>query len=209
MKCVLNIVCVLLLLLKTSAAIAQDIILDVDGNSISGKVTEITLSAVVYEVSDSGAVQQLTIPKKQVFLIKYANGTKEVFPESLNGEAVQEKLRSSPLQELTPGQLYLLGVRDAKVNYNGSNILLTNFLITLFMPPAGIISGVATAMSPPKDHNLHVPNPGFLQEKHYMEGYRKQAHRRKAGKAVAGVGIGLAPYVILFALALAAVSGAM
>lgn len=58
---------------------AQDIIINRNGDEIKAKVLEITPNEVKYKKHDYLTGPTITIVKQEVFMIKYANGTKDVF----------------------------------------------------------------------------------------------------------------------------------
>ena len=68
-----------LLLFTVLAAAAQDIIVKKNGDEINSKVLEITTDAVKYKRTDNLEGPTISIYKNEVFMIKYANGTKETF----------------------------------------------------------------------------------------------------------------------------------
>lgn len=60
-------------------ASAQDIIIFKTGEEISVKVTEIELNVIKYRKFDNQTGPVYTVEKQDVFMIKYENGTKDVF----------------------------------------------------------------------------------------------------------------------------------
>lgn len=59
-------------------AYAQDVILKLNGEEISARVTEINLNEVVYQHPDSVQGIFYGIPKAEVFMVTFANGSKEL-----------------------------------------------------------------------------------------------------------------------------------
>ena len=78
-----------LLLLVNSFAAAQDIIIQNNGTEILAKVLEIKPDEVKYLRFDNQTGPTYTINKSEVFMIKYENGTKDVFTSR---EAPQRKI---------------------------------------------------------------------------------------------------------------------
>lgn len=71
---------VLLLLLITSAGFAQDLIIKKDGSEISAKVVEVEDLKIKYRRFDQGTTGPIySIAKADVFMIRYEDGTKDVF----------------------------------------------------------------------------------------------------------------------------------
>lgn len=59
--------------------LAQDIIIKRNGDEISSKVLEVTVETIKYQRLDNPEGPIISILKNEVFMIKYANGTKETF----------------------------------------------------------------------------------------------------------------------------------
>ena len=57
---------------------AQDIIYKTDGDEIKAKVLEVS-EVIKYKKADNADGPTYSIAKQDVFMIKYANGTKEMF----------------------------------------------------------------------------------------------------------------------------------
>ena len=64
--------------------LAQDNIIMRNGKEIKGKVEEVTLDEIKYRKADNLTGPVYTVLKSDVFMVKYANGTKENFSSSEN-----------------------------------------------------------------------------------------------------------------------------
>lgn len=73
-----------------SIASAQDIIVLKNGNEIQAKVSVVGIDAITYKKWDNLNGPDYTQPKSEIFMIKYANGTKDVFTASNAGNAETE-----------------------------------------------------------------------------------------------------------------------
>ncbi|MEJ8802607.1 hypothetical protein [Pontibacter sp. H249] len=71
----------LLMLLPCFFVQAQDVLLKRNGDEIQVKVQEIGLEVIKYKRFDNLEGPVISIAKRDVFMIKYENGTKEVFNE--------------------------------------------------------------------------------------------------------------------------------
>ena len=69
------------LLLPAMNAFSQDILTKKNGDEIQVKVLEITNTDVKYKKWSNQDGPSYTLPKSDVFMIKYKNGEKEVFKE--------------------------------------------------------------------------------------------------------------------------------
>jgi hypothetical protein len=178
-----NILLLSLFALLSPITFAQDVIVKLSGEEIAAKVEEITLQEILYKHPDSLAGPTLKLSKAEVFMIRFANGTREVFQENLP----ENQARQEPV--LTPDQMFLKGEQDARITYNGSAALWGSAASSLVFP-YGLVGAVVIGAVPPKVRPDRVPDISLLNDPNYVKGYQKQAHRRKVGNAVAGAGIG-------------------
>ncbi|WP_210464583.1 hypothetical protein [Rufibacter roseolus] len=168
--------------------LAQDIIFKTSGEEIKAKVLEITPDKVQYTQPAKFADSLFTLARKEVFMVKYANGKNE-----LMHPPVEEK-GTTPV--LSSQDMYRQGQMDARQYYRGTNAVLGSIGATLLL---GIPGTVLIAAIPPKVNPKEVPNPALLSDQYYYNGYRHQAHKRKVGKAAIGGGIALAAFVAILA----------
>lgn len=153
-----------------------------------GKVVEITLSDISYKPTDSLNAIPHTIPKKEVFMIKYANGAKELF--GAVSTAPEASIPSANAQVM-----YEKGRHDARKYYRGTGALVGSAfgcLASIFVP-------ITIAAIPPKVNNIDIPDKSLLMNPDYRSGLKYQAHRKKVGKAATGVGITLAVGIAIIA----------
>lgn len=171
------------------SAQAQDVILRTNGDEVPARVVAITPEKVAYvPTTEPPSTDTLYMPAPEVFMIRYANGTKEVLAAASSAPAVG--LGRTP-QEMTEQ-----GRSDAKRYFNASGAFWGTFGATFVTIPVlgglgGVATGAAIAFSPPKDSRLVVPDKALLTDANYMRGYEKQAQRKKLGRAGAGFGVGL------------------
>jgi hypothetical protein len=164
-----------------SLSYAQDVLIRRNGDEIATKVLEITLSEIKYKRFDNLEGPTISILKSNVFLIKYENGTQEVFQNNLpeNQEWQEQE------EALTPEQMYARGQEDARIEFDRSEAMYWSFVSSL-VPGWGLIGSAAIAAVPPTIYTGKITDPNYVQ------GYRKQAHRRKAGSAAIGAALGTA-----------------
>jgi hypothetical protein len=168
-------------ILLTPVAFAQDVIIKLSGEELLAKVLEITLAEIKYKRFDNLEGPTISILKSNVFLIKYENGTQEVFQNNLpeNQEWQEQE------EALTPEQMYARGQEDARIEFDRSEAMYWSFVSSL-VPGWGLIGSAAIAAVPPTIYTGKITDPNYVQ------GYRKQAHRRKAGSAAIGAALGTA-----------------
>lgn len=192
------------LFLVSLCAAGQDILVKRNGDEINAKVLTITPQEITYRLAanppDSAAAPspEQTIARRDVFMIKYASGAKEVFEAA---PADDEKIVASvPVSNDAPPRrdrtdrmgMLQRGKVDAVSFYRGYKGAATGTLITsLASPLAGLIPAIACSSTPPQEHNLQYPNHQLFNDSSYQHGYRQQARRMKVGRVWRNWGIGL------------------
>jgi hypothetical protein len=170
-----------ILILFIQNAFAQDVIVKLNGDEIPARVKEITLQNIYYQHPDSvkGLVHSIT--RADIFMVKFANGTKEVFEENISeSEAI-----------ITPQQMYEIGRQDAKDLYKGNGAMWGSAACALVFP-YGLVGSAAIGLTRPKAYNNPVSNRSYLADQNYVNGYEIQAGKKKTKKTLAGAGIGFA-----------------
>jgi TM2 domain-containing membrane protein YozV len=91
---------------------AQDAIIFLNGNEVQAKVTEVTVNEVKYHRFDNPNGPLYTVSKKDIFMIKYENGTKDVIndlsikqPVPQSASSTQQKITTDKYR--SPGLAFL------------------------------------------------------------------------------------------------------
>ena len=187
----------LLLLLLLAAAgpvwaqpAATDVILRTDGAELPGRVLTITPRELRY-LPAAGA-DTLRLAAADVFLVRYANGTREVLHPVAPPEG------ADLLPGLNEAERRALARRDALGSYNDHNPFWGSLGATLYGGPLlGWIAPVVMAPRPVAADKLGAPRPELLADPAYGAAYRREAQRRKRGRAWGGFGVGMAVWVVL------------
>jgi len=159
---------------QSDIPIGYDILTTKDGTETKVHVLEVGLKEIKYKRDDNQDGPTITISKADIFMIKYKNGTKEMF-----------KTTTTDTQSMSESaKLRLQGKEDAKTNYPSKNTgaggtAVTNILLS---PLFGLIPAGIASSKPPKDHNLKYPNPTLMENSSYKAGYVEEAHRKKRSK---------------------------
>lgn len=174
-----SITTVLILLLSISFSFAQDIITKKSGEDIQSKIMEVTQTEIKYKLFDNQEGPLFTLLKSDVLMIRYKNGTKDVFNDS--------KSSSSSASEMM-----MKGQKDAITNYNGSNSgsVWVTVAPILTSPVLGLIPAVITSSAEPKDENLNYKDAELMKNADYSRAYKEQASKIKKKKVWTGYGIG-------------------
>jgi len=180
---------------------SQDIITNKNGDEIKSKVLEITQTEIKYKKIGNANGPTYTIPKSDVFMIKYENGEKDVFGE--NNKMKNENIAMTSNDE---DDLYSKGREDAIANYKGNNSGAGGTMATtvLTSPLLGLIPAAIITSNEPLNENLLCPNPSLMKKNSYRKGYIDQAYKIKRKKVWSAYGIGSAAWVILVILLRAA-----
>lgn len=129
-------------IMATQTAWAQDIIIKRNADEIEAIVKEIGIHTVTYKRFSNPNGPDYTIPKSDIFMIKYANGEKEVFTDTPSAEeqktSVQtemqhrEKQRRDSIiarraEEREREYRNMVGRHNIKVKVNAPGLMLTSF----------------------------------------------------------------------------------
>ncbi|SFQ20690.1 hypothetical protein [Hymenobacter arizonensis] len=192
-SCLIACVLVALLSLLAGPALAQtDTIVRTNGDEVPGRVLSISPLSISY-VTGTDTVR---VPTTGVFLIRYANGTKEVISR-LTTPTEPAKQPDGP----SGTQLEARGRADALVRYRGSQAVTGAAAATFFLGPVlGLLSTSAIANAPVQLRNLDAPAPAMLTNSNYAAGYSQQADATKRRQAWKGYGIGVGLQLVLIGL---------
>lgn len=185
-----NILLAILILLLQNA-FAQDVIVKLNGDEVKARILEIKLQEIVYSHPDSMDGKMLMLPTAEVFMVRFANGTKEMI-------AKPDASQSNELAR-TPEQMYELGQKDAQLLYKGNGAMWGS-AASSFVFPYGLAGSAAIGLVKPKAENHPVSDVRYLSDPDYVRGYEDKAKRKKWGKVAAGTGIGLGVASVFIAI---------
>ena len=118
---------VLTAIFTVSISFSQDLLTKKSGEDIQAKVLEVTTTEIKYKKFDNQSDPTYTILKSDVLIVRYKNGTKDIFTEEKKNETVSA---------LTPTIIPSTTIGDLKANiyfirstgYNGSLTAFTAFI---------------------------------------------------------------------------------
>ena len=166
-----------------SFCFSQDIITKKTSDDIQAKVLEVTTTEIKYKRFDNPDGPIFTILKSEVLMVRYENGTKDIFIEEKRNETVSTPNPSS-------GDLFTQGQLDASKYYNGYKGAGTGTLITsLVSPLVGLIPAIACSSTQPKEINLNYPNADLIKKSDYFNGYTQKSKKIKQSKVWKNWGI--------------------
>lgn len=166
-----------------SFGFSQDTITNRSKEAIPAKVLEVTKTEVKYKKADNPDGPAFTMDKSDVLMIRYANGTRDLFTEDEKAGAAFSATRSGK-------DLYVQGRTDASRYYRNYKGAGTGTLIAgLVSPLAGLVPAIICSSTEPKDKNLNYPNADLMKTADYYEGYTKKAKKIKQGRVWTNWGI--------------------
>lgn len=178
---------------------AQDSLIMRSGVNILAKVVEVGTSEVKYKTFDNLNGPLYSIFKTDLLMIRYENGTKDVFSD----------LKKDGIVLVSNQDLYSQGKADALNNYHnyknaGTGVLLTTS-IPLWGPILGLVPLGLCISTLPSDENLGYSDSELMKNSEYANGYRDKAKQIKKNKVLKNYYTGFK--VNLGYLAVAAVVG--
>ena len=173
-------------ILTFSFCFSQDIITKKSGEDIQAKVIEVTTSEIKYKKFDNQTGPILTISTMELLMIRYENGSKDIFttPQNPVGQ----------IQIVGTDSAYFTkrGREDAIANYHGRNSGATWVTITTIYPipilGGAAVAGICSAQEP-KDYNLNYPDSTLIDNPIYTEAYKDQARKIKSKKLWQSFGV--------------------
>lgn len=177
--------CLLFVLIAFSKiSFSQDLITKKNGEEIKAKILEVTQNEIKYKNFDQQNGPLFTIPKYEIFMVRYENGTKDVL-NSKNSPDISTK-----------------AVADAKANYKGKNSGAgwTTAATIVFSPVLGVIPAAICSSNEPDEDNLNIPDSELTKNTEYTNAYKEQAHKIKKKKVWTNFGIGSGAWVLLLLL---------
>jgi hypothetical protein len=164
---------------------SQDVITKKTSEDIQAKVLEVTTTEIKYKKFDNINGPTYTLLKSDVLMIRYENGTKDIFNE-------EKRIDTVSIQAQSGSDLFLQGQTDASRYYNGYRAAGTGtFLISLFSPIVGLIPAIACSSTQPKEINLNYPKADLMKKAEYNNGYTQKSKKIKQGKVWTNWGIAL------------------
>ncbi len=179
---------ILALIIFAITGYSQDLITENSGNDINAKILEVTSTEVKYKKANFLDGPTFTVLKSDILMIRYANGTKDVFGKS----ASNVKPVVSEVIVTSDESMAMRGEKDAKAFYKGQNsgAVWTGVSAVLVGPILALAPAILCSSAEPSSDNLNVNNPELMKNFEYNKAYTDKAHKIKKGKVWRGFGIG-------------------
>lgn len=186
-----KLVFVFVAVLSTAFSFAQDVITKSNGDEIKAKVLEVSQTEIKYKKFDNLNGPTFAISKNEVFMVKYENGSKDVFNTERESKSSNGDINMEAFEK---------GKRDARLNYKGKNsgAIWTGAAAAFTAPILGVIPAIATSSSEPKIENLGSIDPKLFKDPNYKAGYLEEAHKRKKRRVWSGFGVGSVVFVLAY-----------
>lgn len=190
------------LMLTASYSHAQDLIVKKNGEEVIGKIVKVGEDTIHYRMlteekgplhfvlrGDVASMQLATTPSQRP--------ASQLAQPDEYASASTAVVGNAPARALNADELMYQGRHDAMLYYKGQGPLWGTAATTFLFPPAGLVTGLIMGATPPNVDNLFHPNHQLMKEPVYYDSFKRQAHKRKIGKAAAGFGIGFGSLVAL------------
>lgn len=190
---------IILFLFISNFTFAQDLIIKSNGDEVKAKIIEITSFEVKYKMFTNIDGPLYSMPKSEIFLIKYENGTKDVF-EKQNQSIPEQQKNNAPSNSGYNSDDYQLGYKDASQNYRTPIVIpITSFasgLILNYPFPWGFATPLLYTLIGPNETNIGLSNPKYNSSFEYKLGYNKKAKSKRAASAWISYGAGCGTLLI-------------
>lgn len=155
---------------------SQDIITKKSGEDIKAKILEVTNNEVKYKKYDSQTDVIFTLLKSDILMIRYSDGTKDIFNQN-----------NVPVSDLCTQ-----AKEDAQANYRErrTGATWTGLTAIITSPIWALIPAISCSSSQPKIKNLDIANPDLMKNSTYSNCYKEQAHKMKRKKIWKSYGVG-------------------
>lgn len=150
---------------------AQDVIIRKSGDTVQAKVLDVNAAEVRYMKYGQTSGSSYVLLKSAIKQINYGNGIVDSF-------VVVPKVDTNALPGISDP--FREGRRDARKYYNKYKALSFGTLFaSVLSPELALIPAIAGGSKDPKERNLGYPNPGFLKNQAYVQGYKQEAAKIK------------------------------
>jgi hypothetical protein len=169
---------------------AQDIIIKVNGEEIKSKILEVNQGEIKYKVFDYQSGPSYTVSKSEIFMIRYENGSKDIFNNA------KEK-KDSIVSVMPSEEMRTKAKQDAITYYLGKNSGAAWTMATTIVtsPILGLIPAFACAASEPNEDNLNAPDEKLMKNADYNKAYVDQSRKIKKRKIWKNFAIGSGVWV--------------
>lgn len=159
---------------------AQDLITKRNGEDIKAKVIEIGLNEVKFKRFDNLDGPLIIVAKSEILIIRYENGSKEIFEESnisASKSDAPKDINWSRQAELDAQQYY----RGYRRHYAGT------FIPCIFIGPLfGLIPAGGNSHAQIRETDMINKNPDWFKNTEYKDSYTAYAKRMKRKRVWGG-----------------------
>jgi hypothetical protein len=173
----------------TTLCFSQDVLTKKSGEDVKAKVLEVTSSEIKYKKFDNQSGPTFSILKSDVLMIRYENGSKDMFNETKKTEEIIPTTRDLFREGQSDASKYYKGYKGA-----GTTVMVTSLLLS---PLVGLIPAALCSSADPQDANLNYPSSDLMKKSEYAEGYNQRAKKIKQGKVWTNWGVALGVNLVL------------
>jgi hypothetical protein len=190
-------------LTQAQSVARPDVLLLINGDEIPGRVLAVSSTSISYCALNRP--DTLRFDTDAVFLIRYANGSREAMRGNWTAPALLPPPAPDVLAGLSPTQRRALGLRDARRCYTSrSSFWISAGAGLQGGPLLGALGPAIVTAHTVADSKLQAPQPARLADPSYRAAYQQEVRRMRRGRAWGGYALGTAAWLLL----LSALSGA-
>jgi len=169
----------------------QDAITKKSGEDIQAKILEVNQNEVKYKKFDNLDGPTFSMLKSDILLIRYSNGTKDIFNEEKKTELTG-----------TSEELVKAGKDDAIKYYDGYKGAGGGTLAATLVSGAviGLIPAITCSSAAPKTENLNFPNAEKMKNPDYFKGYTRTAYKIKKNTVWYNYSVGVVINIVAIVL---------
>jgi hypothetical protein len=201
-----------ILILFVFTAFSQDVITQKNKLELKTKILEVGQTELKYKKFDNLEGPTFTIAKSEILMVRYANGTIDIFDEPVVIPVVppvppvvvqvpivtQVPVVTSTATNNSATDLCEQGIQDSKTNYKGQNSGAGWIgVLAVINPIPSLILAAICSSSEPKDQNLSYRDYNLMKDNGYNRCYKDQAKKTKKKKIWTNFGIGAGAWLIV------------
>ncbi len=162
--------------LPMNICFSQDLITKRTGEDIKAKILEVGINEIKYKNFDNQNGPTYSLLKNDILIIRYENGTKDLFDISVSNQV--------SLSPNNSNSFFIQGEKDAMKYYKSYKSAQTGTMLTgiILTPIAGLVPAIATSTTDPEYSNLNFPSSELMNNTDYYNGYTTKAKKIKQNK---------------------------
>ena len=162
------------------------------GNELNSKVISVSEDEVTYKLKSNLEGPSYKAPTKDILMIIYANGDKDIITLDNTKQTASETLEQKGFE------ITRIAEKDAENNYSSGAPFFAGLSTIILSPLFALIPAVLVSSEEPKEANLNYPDSELFQTNYqYNTAYKRKAHKMKKRAVWTGYSIGATINIIV------------